>query len=90
MALAPPPPLQILATPYLPLPYFITVIRLCTIRAPLIPIGWPKLTAPPFTFTLSGLRSRSFMLASTVAEKASLISWKSIYDILMLARFKAS
>jgi len=78
MAEPPPPPLQILAIPYLPLFYFKTVIKLWTILAPDIPIGWPKATAPPLTLTFSGLRSNNFILANVVAAKASLISWYSI------------
>jgi len=46
---APPPPLQIPATPYLPLFYLSTVRRDWMILAPETPIGWPRATAPPFT-----------------------------------------
>lgn len=53
MAVDPPPPLHILANPYLPLLSFKAVIKLCTILAPLTPIGWPIATAPPKMFTFS-------------------------------------
>jgi hypothetical protein len=74
IAEAPPPPLHTLAIPYFPLFYFSTLIILSTILAPENPIGCPIETAPPLTFTLSGFKSRSFILARTVAAKASLIS----------------
>ncbi len=75
MALAPPPPLQILATPYLPFLSLKTVYKDKTILAPLNPIGCPILIAPPWTFTFSGSKSISFILASAVAANASFISW---------------
>ena len=37
-------------------------------------MGCPKATAPPKQLTLSGSKSNNFMLAKTVAAKASLIS----------------
>lgn len=42
------------------------------------PIGWPRLTAPPWMFTLAGSMSSSFMLANTTTLNASLISHKAI------------
>lgn len=54
IALAPPPPLQILAAPYLPLFCLSTFINVTIIRAPEQPNGCPKETAPPFTFTFLG------------------------------------
>ena len=111
MAEAPPPPLQILATPLCPgwrlkggqilaecwyshqkenigKEYLYT--RWFTILAPLAPRGWPRLTAPPWMFTLhqkvwfqkcrcylAWSRLSSFMFAKTTTEKASLISHKS-------------
>lgn len=86
----PPPPLQILAHPYFPLFYCITVIKLYTILAPEKPIGCPKETAPPLTLTLSSPMSNSFILAKVVAANASFISWKSIYPIFILALYKAN
>ena len=90
--MAPPPPLHIPAIPYFPPFYFKTVINDNTILAPDIlllyliyyPIGCPKATAPPLTFTFSTGISKSFILANTVAAKASLISWKSIWEIFNL------
>ena len=81
---APPPPLQIQAIPNLPWFYLRTVKRDKMILAPLTPMGWPKATAPPLTLTFSRGMSSNFMLAKTVAAKASLISWKSMLDILSL------
>ena len=83
---APPPPLQILAIPYFALfylksitiYYFRTEINPKTNRAPELPIGCPNATAPPLTLTLSIGMSSNFILARTVAAKASLISWYSI------------
>ena len=46
-AVDPPPPLQIPANPYLPPLCLKVVIRLWMSLAPLIPIGWPRATAPP-------------------------------------------
>ena len=75
MALAPPPPLQMLAIPMDASFLFSTLIKLITILAPLAPIGWPKATAPPCTLTLLMSKSYSLMLARATAEKASLTSW---------------
>ena len=55
MALAPPPPLHIAASPVSPLFVFITLTRVVTIRAPEAPSGWPSETDPPKTFTFSSL-----------------------------------
>jgi len=52
MAVAPPPPLQIEAQPYSP--FFNKWARVTTILQPEEPIGWPRATAPPATFTLLG------------------------------------
>ena len=71
---APPPPLQIPAKPYLPLFVYKTVYNDCTILAPDIPIGCPMATAPPCTLTLLTSNSIKFKLAKTVVEKASLNS----------------
>ena len=35
-----------------------------------MPMGWPRATAPPWTFTLVSEISRSFMLAMQTEEKA--------------------
>ena len=43
-------------------------------RAPLQPIGWPRETAPPFTFTRAASSLCSFAAAMVTPEKASLIS----------------
>ena len=48
-----------------------------SIRAPLAPIGWPRATAPPCTFTFSCGMPSSFMAAMGTTEKASLISNRS-------------
>jgi hypothetical protein len=47
MAEAPPPPLQIPATPILALLSLRTVVRVVTMRAPEQPRGWPMATEPP-------------------------------------------
>ena len=70
IAVAPPPPLHTPANPYLPPLLFMTVIRLWRILEPLMPMGWPRATAPPWTFTLVSGISRSFMLAMQTEEKA--------------------
>ena len=59
------------------------------IRAPEAPNGWPKLTAPPCTFTFAASRPNNFMLASPTTEKASLNSKKSTAFIVMPAFAKA-
>ena len=51
----PPPPLQILAKPFCP--FSSTWQRCVTIRAPDIPMGWPRLTAPPWIFTCTEEKS---------------------------------
>ena len=51
MALAPPPPLQIEATPLCP-GFSRARARWAVMRQPEAPSGWPKLTAPPWIFTL--------------------------------------
>lgn len=49
---APPPPLQMAATPIF-FPWWRRAwSKVTTIRAPLQPIGWPSATAPPLTFIL--------------------------------------
>lgn len=87
----PPPPLQMPAIPYFPEFCFSTDSRDKTILEPDIlhynfsyPTGWPKATAPPFTLIFSIPMSKSFIFASTVTAKASLISWKSMLLILRL------
>ncbi len=47
------------------------------------PIGCPKLTAPPWMFTLEGSRSHSLILARTTPLKASLTSIISMLSLLM-------
>ena len=59
-------------------------------RAPLAPIGWPRATAPPFTFTLSQSQSRALPLATTCAENASFTSSRSTSAIFMAARCSSS
>jgi hypothetical protein len=46
-------------------------------RAPEAPIGWPSATAPPFTLTFVGSRSRTRRSAIAATENASLISCSS-------------
>ena len=70
MAVAPPPPLQTPANPYFPPLLFMTVIRLWRILEALMPMGWPRATAPPWTLTLVSEISSSFMLARQTEEKA--------------------
>ena len=52
MAEAPPPPLQMVATPDLPLRRSSTLRRRTMMAAPDAPIGCPSAVAPPCTFTL--------------------------------------
>ena len=44
------------------------------ITPPVAAIGWPRAIAPPFGFTFSGSRSRSFITASDWAANASFSS----------------
>jgi len=67
---APPPPLQILAQPIVASFLFNTLYKFPMIRAPDIPIGCPRLTAPPNTLTLSLSRSSIIMFAKATTEKA--------------------
>ena len=50
MALAPPPPLQMEATPLCP-GFWRARARWAVMRVPEAPSGWPRLTAPPWMFT---------------------------------------
>lgn len=52
MAVAPPPPLQMAATPNLALCCFSTLSKVTMMRQPLAPMGCPSATAPPKTLTL--------------------------------------
>ena len=78
-----------LAMPRLASRYLNTLIRLIRMRAPEQPIGWPRATAPPWTFTVDGSRSSSFMFASATAEKASLTSWYWMSYIVMPDRVRS-
>mmetsp|Transcript_324 Transcript_324/g.997 ORF Transcript_324/g.997 Transcript_324/m.997 type:complete len:230 (+) Transcript_324:322-1011(+) len=80
IAEAPPPPLQIPATPIFPPLSLSTESRVTTILAPDAPIGWPRATAPPRIFTLFGSSPRSLLFAKDTTENASLISKKSTED----------
>ena len=57
-------------------------------RAPLAPIGWPRATAPPLTFSLSCGIFTSAIAARATAANASLTSNKSISLIVMFARWR--
>lgn len=59
--MAPPPPLQIPAIPYLALYVFNILTKLSKILEPDTPIGCPKATAPPYTLTLSRSKSNNFI-----------------------------
>ena len=59
MADAPPPPLQILATPIVPALSCSTEFKVVMIRVPEAPNGWPSATAPPYIFTFSGFKFNS-------------------------------
>ena len=50
-------------------------------RAPVAPIGWPSATAPPLTLTFLGSSPSSRLIARETAEKASLISKRSMSPI---------
>ena len=50
---ASPPPIQRLANPRFAALFFISYNKVTSILVPLAPIGCPKATAPPLTFTLS-------------------------------------
>mmetsp|Transcript_15030 Transcript_15030/g.28600 ORF Transcript_15030/g.28600 Transcript_15030/m.28600 type:complete len:223 (+) Transcript_15030:372-1040(+) len=65
------------ATPIFPSFCLSTCRSVTRMRAPEQPIGWPRPTAPPLTFTLDASRPRSLLLARDTTEKASLISQKS-------------
>mmetsp|Transcript_37237 Transcript_37237/g.105112 ORF Transcript_37237/g.105112 Transcript_37237/m.105112 type:complete len:241 (+) Transcript_37237:128-850(+) len=89
MALAPPPPLQMEAVPYLA-PLARSRLQSCpTTRAPDMPMGCPRATAPPWTFTVSGLRPRSFMLARATTANASFTSCSSMSEATRPARATA-
>ena len=61
---APPPPLQMDAHPRVASFLFNALYSVPMIRAPDIPMGWPKLTAPPNILTLAGSKFNNFMFAS--------------------------
>ena len=86
---APPPPLQIPATPIFPLCCLKTPSNVTTILAPEAPNGWPIATAPPWTLIFSDEISRSFWFANATTLKASLISKKSTLSIEIPACFNA-
>lgn len=70
MAVAPPPPLQMLASPYLACFSLRVVMRLWTILAPLTPIGCPIATAPPRILTFYLLIPSIFIMAIGTIENA--------------------
>ena len=76
IAEAPPPPLQIPATPIAALFCFSTLINVTTILDPDDPRGCPNETAPPLTLTMSLEISNNFMFARPTTEKASFNSKK--------------
>ena len=78
MAVDPPPPLHIPASPYFPFLALRTVAKLCTILAPLAPIGCPIATAPPWMFIFSKGTFSSLDIAIGTTEKASLNSKHSM------------
>src|SRR5690606_26802663 len=53
-----PPPPQRAAAPMPPPRAMRALMRVTTMRAPVAPSGWPRATAPPWTFTFSGGMSR--------------------------------
>ena len=55
------------------------------IRPPDAPIGWPRATAPPLTFTLSGSASSIFAEFNTTDENASFSSTRSTSPIFLPA-----
>ena len=69
IALAPPPPLQIAAAPYLALFCFKTLIKVTIILEPEFPSGCPKETAPPFTFTLSASKPKILLCQQKQPQK---------------------
>ena len=75
-----PPPPQSAAAPTPPPRRFSSSARCRTMRAPDMPIGWPRAMAPPLTLTLSRSRPRSLAEARPTAAKASLISMRSRSD----------
>ena len=56
------------------------------IRAPVMPNGWPRAMAPPWTFSLSIGMPSSLADGMTWAAKASLISTRSMSAIVLPAR----
>src|SRR4030095_10495243 len=54
-------------------------------RAPDAPMGWPRATAPPFTFTFSGSAPSIFVELRTTEENASFSSTRSTSSIALHA-----
>src|SRR5262249_47030041 len=78
MAIPCPPPMHALAMPYVFLRAASSRASVSTSRVPVAPSGCPSAMAPPFTFTFSRSRPRSFSTARYCAANASLISNRSM------------
>eukprot|EP01137_Pigoraptor_chileana_P003279 Opistho-2@43240 len=63
--------------------------RCAVMRLPEAPSGWPRAMAPPLVLVLSLLRPSSFSHARYCAANASLISTRSISEILSPALWRA-
>mmetsp|Transcript_17124 Transcript_17124/g.46356 ORF Transcript_17124/g.46356 Transcript_17124/m.46356 type:complete len:235 (-) Transcript_17124:610-1314(-) len=87
---APPPPLQMLATPKRPSTWSSAERSVTRILMPDAPIGCPMATAPPNMFTLAGSSPRMRLLATDTTEKASLISKASTSAMVSPARSSAT
>ena len=75
---ASPPPMQSVAKPRCNCRCLKACNNVVTMRAPVAPIGWPRATAPPCTFTFSNGTWASSAQHRVTQAKASLISHKSM------------
>src|SRR5438094_5871835 len=89
IAIAFPPPRHRVARPRFAPRSFIAYARVVRIRAPVHPSGWPRATAPPFTFSLSDEIPSSFATATVAAAYASLCSKRSKSSIVSPVFFRS-
>ena len=66
-----PPPIHIVAKPYLPFLFLSSYTNLVIMIEPVAPTGCPNAIAPPFTLTFSGSNPNCLFTAQAWAAKAS-------------------